>query len=112
MDMIAIPDFAWGAMENLGAVTYRETALLLDPERATQTELMRIAEVIAHEIAHMWFGDLVTMKWWNGIWLNEAFATFASMKCVDAFRPDWETCLLYTSPSPRDGLLLRMPSSV
>ena len=97
MDMIAIPDFAWGAMENLGAVTYRETALLLDRERATQTELMRIAEVIAHEIAHMWFGDLVTMKWWNGIWLNEAFATFASMKCVDAFRPDWETWLTFAA---------------
>ena len=97
MDMIAIPDFAWGAMENLGAVTYRETALLLDRERATQAELMRIAEVIAHEIAHMWFGDLVTMKWWNGIWLNEAFATFASMKCVDAFRPDWETWLTFAA---------------
>jgi len=97
MDMIAIPDFAWGAMENLGAVTYREIALLLDPERATQAELMRIAEVIAHEIAHMWFGDLVTMKWWNGIWLNEAFATFASMKCVDAFRPDWETWLTFAA---------------
>jgi len=97
MDMIAIPDFAWGAMENLGAVTYRETALLLDRERATQAELMRIAEVIAHEIAHMWFGDLVTMRWWNGIWLNEAFATFASMKCVDAFRPDWETWLTFAA---------------
>jgi len=97
MDMIAIPDFAYGAMENLGAVTYRETALLLDEERATQTELMRIAEVIAHEIAHMWFGDLVTMKWWNGIWLNEAFATFASMKCVDAFRPDWEIWLTFAA---------------
>ena len=91
MDMIAIPDFAHGAMENLGAVTYRETALLLDLERATQAELVRVAEVIAHEVAHMWFGDLVTMKWWNGIWLNEAFATFASMKCTDAFRPDWKT---------------------
>ncbi len=97
MDKIAIPDFAWGAMENLGAVTYRETALLLDLDRATQTEMMRIAEVIAHEIAHMWFGDLVTMKWWNGIWLNEAFATFASMKCVDAFRPDWETWVTFSA---------------
>jgi puromycin-sensitive aminopeptidase len=97
MDKIAIPDFAWGAMENLGAVTYRETALLLDLERATQTEMMRVAEVIAHEIAHMWFGDLVTMKWWNGIWLNEAFATFASMKCVDAFRPDWKIWLTFSA---------------
>ena len=97
MDKIAIPDFAWGAMENMGAVTYRETALLVDPHRATQTEMMRVAEVIAHEIAHMWFGDLVTMKWWNGIWLNEAFATFASMKCIDAYRPDWKLWLTFSS---------------
>ncbi|MEA3510452.1 MAG: M1 family metallopeptidase [Actinomycetota bacterium] len=96
MDKIAIPDFAWGAMENLGAVTYRETALLVDVHKATQNEMMRVAEVIAHEIAHMWFGDLVTMKWWNGIWLNEAFATFASMKCIDAYRPDWETWLTFS----------------
>ena len=96
MDKIAIPDFAWGAMENLGAVTYRETALLLDVRKATQTEMMRVAEVVAHEIAHMWFGDLVTMKWWNGIWLNEAFATFASMKCVDAYRPDWKVWLTFS----------------
>jgi puromycin-sensitive aminopeptidase len=58
--------------------------------------MMRVAEVIAHEIAHMWFGDLVTMKWWNGIWLNEAFATFASMKCVDAYRPDWKVWLTFS----------------
>ncbi len=89
LDMIAIPDFAWGAMENLGAITYREQALLLDRKKASQLELLRVADVIAHEIAHMWFGDLVTMKWWNGIWLNEAFATFAELKCVDAYRPDW-----------------------
>ena len=95
LDMIAIPDFAWGAMENLGAITYRETALLVDREQATQAELMRVADVIAHEIAHMWFGDLVTMKWWNGIWLNEAFATFAEMKCVDAYRPDWQRWLAF-----------------
>jgi puromycin-sensitive aminopeptidase len=97
MDKIAIPDFAWGAMENMGAVTYRETALLVDVRKATQTEMMRVAEVIAHEIAHMWFGDLVTMKWWNGIWLNEAFATFASMKCIDAYRPDWKVWLTFSS---------------
>ena len=93
LDMIAIPDFAFGAMENLGAVTYRESALLIDRERATQLELQWVAEVVAHEIAHMWFGDLVTMKWWNGIWLNEAFATFASHKCVDVFRPEWNVWL-------------------
>ena len=89
LDMVAIPDFAWGAMENLGCITYRETALLLDPNTATQLEMMRVASVIAHEIAHMWFGDLVTMKWWNGVWLNEAFATFAESKSIDAFRPEW-----------------------
>ncbi len=90
VDMIAIPDFAFGAMENLGAITYRETALLVDPAQATQGELVRVAEVVAHELAHMWFGDLVTMRWWNGIWLNEAFATLMATKCVDAYRPDWK----------------------
>jgi puromycin-sensitive aminopeptidase len=90
LDLVAVPDFAFGAMENLGCVTFRETALLVDTGRATQAELQRVADVIHHEIAHMWFGDLVTMKWWNGIWLNEAFATFMEMKCTDAFRPEWD----------------------
>ncbi len=90
LDLIAIPDFAFGAMENLGAVTFRETALLVDPGSASRVDYERVADVVAHEIAHMWFGDLVTMKWWNGIWLNEAFATFAEMSCVDAFRPNWD----------------------
>jgi puromycin-sensitive aminopeptidase len=90
LDLIAIPDFAFGAMENLGCVTFRETALLLDQERSTQAELQRVADVVAHEIAHMWFGDLVTMGWWNGIWLNEAFATFMEMMTTDAFRPEWQ----------------------
>ncbi len=89
LDLLAIPDFASGAMENLGAVTSRESLLLIDPEQATQAELQRVADVIAHELAHMWFGDLVTMRWWNGLWLKEAFATFMEMVCVDAFRPDW-----------------------
>ena len=90
LDLIAIPDFSFGAMENLGCVTFRETALLLDRDRATQAEQQRIADVIAHEIAHMWFGDLVTMSWWNGIWLNEAFATFMEMLTTDAYKPEWE----------------------
>jgi len=95
LDMVAIPDFSFGAMENLGCITYRETALLLDLEKATQAEAQRVADVIAHEIAHMWFGDLVTMKWWNGIWLNEAFATFAELKCVDAYKPEWKSWLVF-----------------
>jgi puromycin-sensitive aminopeptidase len=90
LDLLAIPDFASGAMENLGAITFRETALLVDEQAATHAELERVADVVAHEIAHMWFGDLVTMAWWNGLWLNEAFATFLEMVAVDAFRPEWQ----------------------
>jgi puromycin-sensitive aminopeptidase len=90
LDLVAIPDFAFGAMENLGCVTFRESALLVDPDQAARVELERVADVVCHEIAHMWFGDLVTMKWWNGIWLNEAFATFMEILAVDAFRPEWQ----------------------
>jgi puromycin-sensitive aminopeptidase len=89
IDLVAIPDFAFGAMENVGCITFREAALLIDTERATQPELQRIADVVNHELAHMWFGDLVTMSWWNGLWLNEAFATFMEMRATDAFRPSW-----------------------
>ncbi len=88
-DMLALPDFAAGAMENLGCITYRENLLLADPATATQIELQTLADVVAHELAHMWFGDLVTMKWWNGIWLNEAFATFMEIAACADYRPDW-----------------------
>jgi puromycin-sensitive aminopeptidase len=90
LDLIAIPDFASGAMENLGAITFRETALLVDEKTATRSEMERVADVVAHENAHMWFGDLVTMRWWNGLWLNEAFATFMEMLAVDQCKPDWQ----------------------
>jgi puromycin-sensitive aminopeptidase len=96
-DFIALPDFAAGAMENLGAITYREAVLLVDPEAATQTELQRVADVVSHELAHMWFGDLVTMKWWNGLWLNEAFATFMELAAVDAYRPEWQRWVAFTN---------------
>ncbi len=90
LDLVAVPDFAFGAMENLGCVVCRETTLLVDPGRASRVDLERVADVVSHEIAHMWFGDLVTMKWWNGIWLNEAFASLMELLAVDAFRPQWE----------------------
>src|SRR5213083_3066285 len=90
LDLLAIPDFAAGAMENFGAITFRETALLVDARAASHTELERVADVVAHENAHMWFGDLVTMSWWNGIWLNEAFATFMEILAIDAWKPEWQ----------------------
>ncbi len=95
LDLVALPDFASGAMENLGCITFREALLLLDPAESTQPEQQRVADVIAHEVAHMWFGDLVTMKWWNGIWLKEAFATFCEMHATDAWRPEWKRWELF-----------------
>ena len=90
LDHIAIPDFAAGAMENWGCITYRETALLVDPNNSSAGTRQRVAEVVAHEMAHMWFGDLVTMEWWDDLWLNESFASWMGTKSVDWLFPEWE----------------------
>ncbi len=89
LDLVAVPDFEAGAMENAGAVFFRETLLLLDPATASLVERKRAAEVIAHELAHMWYGDLVTMAWWDDLWLNEAFATWMAYRVVADWRPEW-----------------------
>ena len=90
LDHIAIPDFAAGAMENWGAITYRETALLVDQANSSAGTRQRVAEVVAHEMAHMWFGDLVTMAWWDDLWLNESFASWMGSKAVDWLFPEWD----------------------
>ncbi len=89
LDLIGLPDFEAGAMENFGAITYRETALLVDPKTASVNAKTQVALVIAHEMAHQWFGDLVTMQWWDNIWLNEGFATWMENKPVAAMHPEW-----------------------
>jgi len=90
LDLIAVPDFASGAMENWGAITFRETILLFDEKTSSTQTKQFIAEVVSHELAHQWFGNLVTMKWWNDLWLNESFATFMATKFVDKFYPEWK----------------------
>jgi aminopeptidase N len=90
LDMIALPDFGPGGMENLGAITYRETLLLVDQKTATLEQKKDVALTVAHEVAHQWFGDLVTMQWWDNLWLNEGFATWISGKAVMALHPDWQ----------------------
>jgi puromycin-sensitive aminopeptidase len=93
LDLVAVPDFEAGAMENAGAVFFRETLLLVDPDTVTLSERKRAAEVICHELAHMWYGDLVTMAWWNDLWLNESFATWMATTIVDAWKPEWKMWL-------------------
>jgi aminopeptidase N/puromycin-sensitive aminopeptidase len=93
LDMIALPDFGPGGMENFGAITYRETLLLVDEKTATLEQKKDVALTVAHEVAHQWFGDLVTMQWWDNLWLNEGFATWMSGKAVIALHPDWQYSL-------------------
>jgi puromycin-sensitive aminopeptidase len=93
LDQVAIPDFEAGAMENAGLITYREVALLLDAATAPLAVQKRVAEVVTHELAHQWFGNWVTMVWWDDLWLNEAFATWMAYKVVDEWKPAWRVWL-------------------
>ncbi len=106
LDHIAVPDFAAGAMENWGAITYRETALLVDPQSSSVGTRQRVAEVVAHEMAHMWFGDLVTMAWWDDLWLNESFASWMATKAVDRLYPEWEMWTQFIVDDVNAGLSL------
>ena len=106
LDHFAIPDFAAGAMENWGAITYRETALLVDPENTSVGTRQIVAAIIAHEMAHMWFGDLVTMAWWNDLWLNESFASWMGDKATDNLFPDWEVWTQFVSSDTNRALSL------
>ncbi|VDD76479.1 unnamed protein product [Mesocestoides corti] len=117
LDLIAIPDFAAGAMENWGLITYRETALLIDPKNSSLLSKQSVALTVAHEIAHMWFGNLVTMQWWNHLWLNEGFATFIEYLAVDHCFPDYDIWNLfisreYTKALRLDGLKNSHPVEV
>lgn len=96
-DHVALPDFSSGAMENWGLITYREMALLADPATTGISSRQYIATVIAHELAHQWFGNLVTMQWWNDLWLNESFATLMEYLAVDAIHPEWNAWLDFAS---------------
>jgi aminopeptidase N len=89
LDLIGIPDFSAGAMENTGCITFREVLLQIDEKQGAVSLKKSVASVIAHEMAHQWFGDLVTMKWWDDIWLNEGFATWMSSKPIEAWKPEW-----------------------
>ena len=108
LDQLAIPGGFGGAMENWGGITYYETALLFDPSNSSAATKQRVYEVIAHEVAHQWFGDLVTMAWWDNLWLNEGFASWMGTKCTARFNPQWEVWLeksLPRDPARRTGIV-------
>ena len=106
MDMVAIPDFASGAMENWGLVTYRMTLLLFDDTASTLKTKQQVAYVVGHELAHQWFGNLVTMEWWSDLWLNEGFATWAGWLAADHLFPEWEIWTEFVVDDLQSGLAL------
>ncbi|MFQ5552500.1 MAG: M1 family metallopeptidase [Thermoplasmata archaeon] len=106
LDHLALPDFAAGAMENWGAITYRERILLFDPDESAAITRQYIVDVMAHEVAHMWFGDLVTMEWWNDLWLNESFASWIGTKAVAALHPEWHMWTQFLYQDTAGGLTL------
>jgi len=106
IDLIALPDFSSGAMENWGAITFREAGLIYDAKNTSTVRKQYIAEVVAHELAHMWFGNLVTMKWWNDLWLNESFATWMAIKVVAHHYPEWEFWNQFLSGDTASALAL------
>lgn len=106
MDMVAIHDFSAGAMENFGLITYRTVDLLLDPKNTNANTKQRVTEVVMHELAHQWFGNLVTMDFWDGLWLNEGFATWMSWYACDSLYPDWKVWESYVSDSLQQALTL------
>jgi puromycin-sensitive aminopeptidase len=90
LDLVVSPDFASGAMENWGAILFRDASFLIDPKLSSDAAKRRVAEVVSHEVVHQWFGNLVTMGWWNDLWLNEAFATWVAYKVVHSWKPSWK----------------------
>ncbi len=106
MDLIALPDFASAAMENWGLITFRETCLLVDEKKSAEANKEWVALVIAHEIAHQWFGNLVTMNWWDDLWLNEGFANYIEYSCIDSIFPAWKIWEEFTAGDMGDALRL------
>jgi len=117
LDQLAVPEFTFGAMENVGLITYREARLLLDPDHVTLNDRLWTSVTIAHEISHMWFGNLVTLPWWDDLWLNESFASWMQTKAIDALAPELEAGLQVAShtqyvmhlDSKRDARAVRQP---